>query len=816
MSSTCAPAPRPGITPGFLDPACRATHKGQAFFVEMPRAIDDNDCPAPPQRQVRQRPKQRVRSQPKAAKWAPSTARNPHPQPTAAHTSRHVPQQSRPVPKSQATRQQRKDQVFFVDVLVPKSASTKLIKAASTSRNLGSSTSNSIAHAAARNNHSSPTNNQQRKSRSSFPQHSIHVARGGQRPSSAKPHAEAEDSGMGTWQQFASAIAPVVNDHQASMETTHIFDVRANTGESQSPPALQPGTGDFYAARQHHTVPQEQTSPTCQPASLSEAEVRGRDPETLNSAPTSGAFIESISSGRSSHGGIESSLRGFHGDRAATNGSTDSMSPLDDPLPFQAESTSVEPLESRQQPRSPAADESTLPRQSNRLEPHHAPAETDPVSVQQQPRRSVSDSSFGSMGSGSPAGQPSGFSDATTVVSQSIASSAGAANQDQKTHQRTSAPGTHQRRATTGDITSAQKNDGPLNRSWTQQPGSWREYARMNEKTHDEGKNVKPKSAASFLQHESPRKKQAEMLSGVKQEGDSGAERKVSNNATGDQSRASESTDVPLEALMDTLRRQLDAVQQAGAAHGLRSSDPERYSGGPSTQEPAMRSSSATAKDIRECRSSSMRASQRASIVLRESIAMPAVPEDAPMEAMETPLREFLERTSDSGSVRRAHTSSGPTATGTSKHRGLVSSVLQFPTVGQSVEGDSATTVVSDGPEAVGGLAASHSQDSTSFARSSQDLGGVFSSMQGDDRGLFPFASVSIGSQGTTVGSGGEQDMGGTVLDSGSSVLAPTFRPDSKRTDSSIILSESSISSDAGNPLVTPKKKQRCASELCC
>ena len=81
--------------------------------------------------------------------------------------------------------------------------------------------------------------------------------------------------------------------------------------------------------------------------------------------------------------------------------------------------------------------------------------------------------------------------------------------------------------------------------------------------------------------------------------------------------------------------------------------------------------------------------------------------------------------------------------------------------------------------------------------------------MQADDRGMFAFGSVSIGSQGTTVGSGGGQGGGGGLLDSGSSVHAPTFRPESRRTNSSIILSESSISSDAGNPLITPKKKQR-------
>ena len=186
------------------------------------------------------------------------------------------------------------------------------------------------------------------------------------------------------------------------------------------------------------------------------------------------------------------------------------------------------------------------------------------------------------------------------------------------------------------------------------------------------------------------------------------------------------------------------------------------------------------------------------------------------MEPMETPLREFLERTGGSN-IGGLHVSAPPqwpaaaarTGVGNPRQSSRASRVLSWTDVGLSTEAESATTVLSEGLDGRGG-AASQSQGSTSFAQSSQDLGGVFSSMQADDGGLFAFGSVSIGSQGTTAGSAGGQGGGRGLLDSGSSVHAPTFRQESRRTNSSIIISESSISSDAGNPLITPKKKQRC------
>jgi hypothetical protein len=201
------------------------------------------------------------------------------------------------------------------------------------------------------------------------------------------------------------------------------------------------------------------------------------------------------------------------------------------------------------------------------------------------------------------------------------------------------------------------------------------------------------------------------------------------------------------------------------------------------------------------------------------------VPEDAPMEAMETPLREFLERTGGAAvdnlqvSTPPAFSPVGGSTTAASSHsRRTVSAsrILKWNSVGESTEAESATTVLSEqGADADGGVAVSQSQGSTSFVQSSQDLGCVSSCMQRDARGPFMSGSVSIGSHGTTIGREGDHDGDG-LLDSGSSVAwgAPTFRPESKHTVSSIILSESSISSDADNPLITPKKKQRCSALL--
>lgn len=864
VSSTCAPAPRPGVTPGFLDPACRATRKCQAFFVEIAPPPADDDSAPPPRHAVRARPEARTaRPKRQPPRSNTTTARKPHARSLTINSTARLPHRSSPAAKPKQQHQQRDGNQFFVDVRVPKSGPAH--RTATSSPPLRSPRSGTADQLASDTARSSPEAKQRPKTASSFPQHSIHVGtRRGSSTTAAKQHASpssperllrsqqraaAAQSGVGSWRRFASTMSPVATDGRDpsddTLADTHIFDIHAHGTES--PPALHPGTADNSSPARAATAPQ-QSAGRCADShaepeasetptrghslsaslapTLSRDEASARQPEQQHSF----RHTESVSSASSCSRAIESSLRDLQDDLQALQDSSDPAFPLNAPSCFASHNATKDALHRRPSQGSAGANQGELrvaPR-SRQQAAQYASAAPDTAPSQPQKLQGVSEYSSGSVGSGSPVALPSEMSDATTVVSQSFASSSGAVHpgppgvvSGAPLH---SEPQRQQRRATTDDAHSTRPSthDPPSNRRWSQLLGSWKDYAKMAREDGGVG--------ASQSSEEGSRRftLSVEQLRSEKVRAKDGAAGKSARKATTQDERdmhgnapplselakaLEDDNKLPLEALMNTLRKQLDAVQQAsGATSNTDASVDNSHSYDAATRSTGAGGQGST--DVREGRTPSMRASQRGSVVLRESIAMPAVPEDAPME---TPLREFLERTGGAG-VGNLRVPAppewppveGPTAAGSSSRKGSASRVLQWTGVGQSTEAESATTVFSEGPDGDGGVAVSQSQGSTSFVQSSQDLGGVFSSMQGDDHGLFAFGSVSIGSHGTTLGSGGDHGGGGGLLESGSSVLAPTFRPDSKRTDSSIILSESSINSDAGNPLITPKKKQRC------
>lgn len=227
----------------------------------------------------------------------------------------------------------------------------------------------------------------------------------------------------------------------------------------------------------------------------------------------------------------------------------------------------------------------------------------------------------------------------------------------------------------------------------------------------------------------------------------------------------------------------------------------------------------------------------RMSSVLRDSVAMPAVPEDSALDGpVQSPVREFLARSSAGG----AHF-------GSAGRRDARRTALYAPR--PAARSDSETTVVSTDRWSLsaGGQvgrprpepSAVQSHGSTSVVNSSEfhstrggparDAGPPIAS-RSSGRAPFDVGIAAAPAGGpyvadadseTTHGSGWTASAGAAlrsprrgVLDSDDSSIclpAPTLRPSSPRGITALV-STSSISSDAANPISTPKKKQRCGS----
>lgn len=237
----------------------------------------------------------------------------------------------------------------------------------------------------------------------------------------------------------------------------------------------------------------------------------------------------------------------------------------------------------------------------------------------------------------------------------------------------------------------------------------------------------------------------------------------------------------------------------------------------------------------------------RTASTLRESRTMAAVPEDAALEGpLQSPVREFLERSSGAGASRFS----------SAERRSVRKAALYAPQPRTRSESD--TTVASaeqsvsvggarGGPAAAGvGDSAAHSHGSTSVVNSS-DFQSARAGASEDRDGRSPRAPYEVGrtrnfeerphlresrpaqsagsaaADGSTSEGSGWAASGGVLSDSawarggvldsdGSSIClpAPTLRPSTLQGTSSVLISTSSLSSDAANPISTPKKKQRC------
>eukprot|EP00892_Ulva_mutabilis_P009022 jgi/Ulvmu1/6492/UM003_0125.1 len=252
------------------------------------------------------------------------------------------------------------------------------------------------------------------------------------------------------------------------------------------------------------------------------------------------------------------------------------------------------------------------------------------------------------------------------------------------------------------------------------------------------------------------------------------------------------------------------------------------------------------------------RSTLHTSSVLRDSIAMPVVPEDSALDApVQSPVREFLARSSMSGggahfgstarrdarrtalfASRPAPRSDSDTTVASTDRRSLSlrgSGVLRMDHSTLHSQGSTSVVNSSDFHSAHAGRELRPEPGSAPVPRDSARTSGrapfdvghstapagvldVLGTPPGGYRGADSATTVTHGSGGSgwtasAAGARGSPRRG--VLDSdGSSVdlPAPTLRPSSSR-GAPVLVSMSSVSSDAANPISTPKKKQRCTPE---